>query len=181
MKVVLATPLYPPEIVPPAPYVKELAKRLARLHDVTIVAYARLPEKVPGARIIGVNKRRPLPLRLLSYFFALLGAARRADIIYAMNGASVELPATLVTFITGRPLVFHIGDTAAHERVKRSRLLRAIERLAFSRAKEIVTDAPAARPEILPFEPYPADAVAAYERSWEAHLRALEGAFGHAA
>src|SRR3989344_9051256 len=41
MKIVLATALYPPDIAPPAPYVKELATRLAANHEVTIVTYGR--------------------------------------------------------------------------------------------------------------------------------------------
>jgi Glycosyl transferase 4-like domain len=180
MKIVLATPLYPPEIAEPAPYVKELAKRLTKLHEVTVVAYARLPEAVPGLRIIAVDKRRLLLVRLLAYFFALLRAARRADLVYAMNGASVELPAIFATFFIGRPFVFHVGDTAAHERAKRSRILRFIERSAFSRAKRVLNDSPGARPEIIPLEPFPAEKMTAYERSWQAHIDVLEDTFSHA-
>jgi len=181
MRIVLATPLYPPEIAEPAPYIKELAKHLARLHDVTIVAYARLPEKVPGVSIISVDKRQPLLLRLFSYFFALLRAARGANIIYVMNGASVELPAALVALFTGRPLVFHVGDTVAHERAKQSRMLQFIERFAFSCAKCVLNDSPDARPEIIPLEPFPAEKMTAYEQSWDAHLRVLDETFNHVA
>ncbi len=181
MKIVLATPLYPPEIAEPAPYIKELAKHLARLHDITIVAYARLPEKVHGVLILSVDKRQPLLLRLFSYFFALLRAAHRADIIYAMNGASVELPAALVALFTGRPLIFHVGDAAAHERAKQSRVLHFIEHFAFSRAKCVLNDSPGPRPEIIPLEPFHAEKMTAYERSWDAHLRILEETFNHVA
>ena len=137
MKIVLATPLYPPEIAEPAPYVKELAKRLSGRHAVTIVAYTRLPEKVSGVSIIVVDKHKPLFIRLVVYFFTLLRAAWHADIVYAMNGASVELPAALVALVTRRPFVFHIGDSVAHERAKQKQLLRFIERFAFARTKEV--------------------------------------------
>ena len=179
MRIVLATPLYPPEIAEPGPYIKELAKRLVKLHKVTIVAYARLPEKVPGVHIVAVDKRQPLLRRLISFFFALLHAAREADIIYAMNGASVELPVALLSLFMSRPLIIRIGDTAAHERA-RSGWLRSIERSAFARAHRVITDGPAPRPEILPFEAFPAEKLGAYERSWEEHLRMLEDLFTHA-
>lgn len=78
MKIVLATPLYPPDIAAPALYVKELAKRIATLHDVTIVAYANLPETMPEVRMIAVSKRQPLPLRLLTYFAALIRSVRQS-------------------------------------------------------------------------------------------------------
>lgn len=180
MRIVLATPLYPPEIAEPAPYMKELAKRLARLHEVTVVAYARLPEKVPGVSVVVVDKRRPLPLRLLSYVRTLRNAMRRADVVYAENGASVELPVGLLSLVDKRPLILHLGDHTAHERAQAHVLLRAIERFVFSRAAKIMTDIPLSKPEIMPLEPFPAEKLAAYEQSWDAHLRILEDAFNHA-
>lgn len=180
MRIVLATPLYPPEIAEPAPYIKELAKRLAESHDVVIVAYTRLPEKVPGVKIIAIDKRRPLLLRLFAYFRALRRAAKRADVIYAENGAAIELPAGLVSLFGKRPLILHIGDPAAHERARTNFGLRSIERFVRSRAREIIADSPLPKPEILPLEPSPVDELAAFERSWSAHLEKLEEIFDHA-
>lgn len=180
MRIVLASPLYPPEIAQPAPYVKELAKRLSKLHEVTIVTYSSMPEKVPNVRILVTNKQYPLMLRLISYFFTLLRAARDADIVYAINGASVELPAAFATFFVRRHIVFCIVDVAAHERTKHSVILRSIERLAYARAKRIITDTPHERPEILPLEPFPTEQMTAYEQSWDAHLRILEETFNYA-
>lgn len=180
MKIVLATPLYPPEIAEPAPYIKELAKRLSALHEVTIIAYARLPEKVPGVRIIAIDKRQPLFIRLIAYFFALLRAARRADIVYAMNGASVELPVAIASLVTAGTLIIRIGDAAAHERARRNWRTGSIEQFTFSRARRVVIDAPRSRPEIMPLEAYPKEEFAAYEASWQAHLHTLEDIFNHA-
>ncbi len=179
MKIVLASALYPPDIAEPASYVKELAKRLSATHEVVVVAYGRLPEQVPGARIVAIDKRRPLPLRLLSYTIALMHAARSADIIYAQNGPSVELPLILVSRAARASLFMHIGDTAAHAYAATRPLRRCVERLALRRAR-VVEGAPAARPEILPFAPRPEEALAAWEESWHAHVRELEHIFTHA-
>ena len=96
MKIVLAYSTLPARNRGASPVCKELAKRLSGRHAVTIVAYTRLPEKVSGVSIIVVDKHKPLFIRLVVYFFTLLRAAWHADIVYAMNGASVELPAALV-------------------------------------------------------------------------------------
>ncbi len=180
MKIVLATPLYPPDIAEPAPYVKELAKRLSQKHEITIVAYGRLPEEVQGVRIIAVDKRRPLVLRLFRYTFALWSALRKADVIYAQNGASVELPVAIIVFFTRRPLVIGLGDRAAHEVAKKNFIRRTIERFAMKKAWSIVTDMPLERPEILPFGSRPDEALAAYETSWRTHLHNLEKTFADA-
>lgn len=180
MKLVLATPLYPPDVAEPAPYVKELAARLQETDDVTVIAYGHLPETVTGVRIVTVSKRRPLPIRLIAFTFALLRAARKADILYVQNGPSVELPAALVSLFARAPLIVRIGDKPAHERAKRRPLLGAIERFARKRAREVVTDSPLPRPEILPFAPRPAAAFDAFERSWKGHADALRDTFSHA-
>ncbi len=180
MRIVLATPLYPPEIAEPAPYVKELARRLSARHAVIVVAYARLPEQVPGVSVITVDKQKPLPVRLFAYFLALRKATKDADIVYAENGGSVELPAGLLSLLSERPVIMHIGDQTAHRRTRANVIRRYLEQFSFSRAKKVIDSAPAARPEILPFEPFPADKFTAYERSWDEHLRILEDAFNHA-
>lgn len=179
MKIVLATPLYPPEIAGPALYVKELAKRLSVNHAVTVVAYAHLPETLPDVTVVTVEKRHPLPLRLVSYLYALIQTARKADIIYAVNGASVELPAMLASIITKASLILCIADTTAHSRAKSEFLLQLIHRFGAARAVRTVTALPMPRPEILPLETYPAEALATYEASWREHIRLLTELFNH--
>jgi hypothetical protein len=176
MRLVLVSPLYPPDVAWPAPYVKELAKRLAKEHIVTIVTYGHLPEQVPDVKIIAIDKRRPLILRLIAYVVALWRATRNADLVYAQNGPSVELPLAIVNFFLQRPLVMQWGDTPAHEYAQKHFSRRAIERAAFAHAK-VITDAPSAKPEILPLEPRPDAALAEWERSWNTHLQSLKKEF----
>lgn len=180
MRIVLASPLYPPEIAEPAPYVKELARRLSAEHEVTIVAYTHLPEHVPNVAITAVEKGRPLPLRLIRYARSLMRAARRADVIYAVNGTSVELPLLLTAAVTRVPILFCIADPAAHLHAEESLLRRYIERSVRARAFDTVLDVPSSRPEILPLEPYPTEALASYEATWALHLGRLAELFSHA-
>lgn len=179
MKLVFATPLYPPDIAEPAPYIKELATRMAKNHEITIVTYARFPEKIPGVRIFSINKRLPLPFRLIAYTFTLLRVLRTTDIIYAENGASVEIPVGVVSFFTRRPLIMHIGDAKAHKNATEKTLLKYTERFAFSCAKKVFTDTPPPCPETLPFSPTPEEKITTYRTSWETHIKNLENLFQH--
>lgn len=174
MKIVLATPLYPPEIAQPAPYIKELAKRLMeKEHSITVVTYGHLPEQIPGVKTIVVNKKKLLMIRLFLFTKTLLRVLRTTDILYVQNGASVELPISLASFLTRKSFVMGIGDTAAHNRSKEHRLLSLIENAAKSRAKAVINDLPKKRPEIIPFEEYPSSEMKSYEKSWEKHLNSL--------
>lgn len=121
MKIVLATPLYPPEIGGPATYIKELAERLRDEHEITIVAYASTSENIPRTRLVTVSKRRPLPLRLLKFTYELFRAARGADVIYVQNAVAAGLPAVIVKMLTGIPVVLKFVGDEAWERASQLR------------------------------------------------------------
>lgn len=113
MKIVLATPVYPPEIGGPATYTKELCERWEDEHDITIVAYANTVEKIPGTKLIAVEKRWPLPVRLALFTWRLFGAAQKADVIYVQNAVAAGLPAALVGTLLHKPVVLKfVGDEA---------------------------------------------------------------------
>lgn len=174
MKIVIATALYPPDIAEPAPYIKELAKRLAKKHDVTVVSYGYLPEKISGVSFVSVDKRNPLVIRLLQFTFELLRAMQNADVLYAENGASVELPMILVSLIRWKRYILHIGDKEAHARVGKRIIPNIIETIAYWRAHKVLDEMPTERPEILPFENTHQEALDSFEKSWEEHLEKLE-------
>lgn len=180
MKIALATSLYPPDIAPVASYVKALASRLSKTHEVTVITYGHVPEKVPGVRIVAIEKRHLIPLRLFLYTFALWRESLRAHLIFMQNGASVELPALIVSFLTRTPIFFRFGDTAAHEWAHKNTFRRLIENFALKRSRLITLDDPLPRPEILPFDPPPVAALAAHKSSWEKHTHVLLELFGHA-
>jgi glycosyltransferase involved in cell wall biosynthesis len=125
MKIVLATPLLPPEIGGPATYTVELAKRLESKHELVIVAYADNPESVVAQKLLVISKKQPLPVRLVKFFFALNKVAKGADVIYAQNAVAAGLPAMFVGKLRGvRVVVKFVGDeaweraTAAHKTIK---------------------------------------------------------------
>lgn len=180
MQVTIATPLFPPDTGSAAVYAKELARRLADLHEVTVVTYGHLPEPVASVQVVAVDKRRMLPLRLVQYIRELFAAARKADVVYVLNGPAVELPAGLVLRLARAPYVVGLADAAAHRRAGQARSLHLIERLCLSGSRARITEFPLPRPEIIPFEPRPEAALAAYEQSWTTHLELLESSLRHA-
>ena len=179
MRILIASPLYPPDIAEPAPYIKELARRLSDTHSVTIATYAKFPERVDGVKIIYTSKGRPLPLRLAAFTYLLWKAAREADVMYAENGPSVELPVAIVALLTNTPLYVHLGDQAAHGRAQKHFVIRTIERFFLLQAKQTVPHSPLSRPEILPFEARPNKELANFEQSWQEHISILKNILKH--
>lgn len=197
MRLLLVSPLYPPDIAPLAVYVKECAKRLPDSFEVTVLAYSHIPETVTGVRIISVEKNTPLPIRLLAFTRALWSAIRTADIVYVQNGASVELPILLVSLCTHKPIIVHVYDPVAlaytQKRISQRILLSSVLWRATSILHDVTVTvpvsyphktttiaAPVPRPEILPFAEHPTDAIAQYNQSWDNHLATLTTIFTHA-
>jgi len=101
MKLLIATPLYPPEIGGPATYAKILEKRLPeRGFAVSVLAFGRF-------------RRYPKGIKHFLYFLYALKRARQADAVLALDPVSVGLPAALAAKIARKPFFVKIvGDYA---------------------------------------------------------------------
>lgn len=180
MRILIVSPLYPPDIAEPAPYVKELARRLSQDHQVSLVVYGDLPEQIPGVHITPISKRLIAPVRGFLFFIALFGALGKNDVCILENGPSAELPALAAFLFRRSHFIFHLGDVRAVERSSRTFFAKFIHGAAHKRAAQVVTSIPLPKPEIHPLKEYPYESFTAYESSWETHLNELSKALRHA-
>jgi glycosyltransferase involved in cell wall biosynthesis len=101
MKLLIATPLYPPDIGGPATYAKILAEGL--------------PEKGIEVDLVKFSDVRHLPkiVRHYAYYRRVLRAARGADVVLALDPVSVGLPAMQAAKRARKPFVLKVvGDYA---------------------------------------------------------------------
>lgn len=175
MKIILATPLYPPDTEPIALYCKELAKRLAqeKHHQVTVVTYSKLPEQIPGVAIIAVDKNKPLFIRIALYTLKLWRASQKADILYIQNGASVELPTLITTMITRTPFILFSTDKNVTKQAQKNHGHHMVNQAITRRARMVITEIPHEKPEIISFSPRPERELLEYKNSWTRHLQIL--------
>jgi len=122
MRIIIATPLYPPEIGGPATYIKELCQRIHQDHEITVVAYTDTGEAFPGTRLVSVSKRLPLLIRLIKYTLVLWKTAQGQDIIYAQSSMAAGLPAVLVAKFRNLPCVIKFVGDEVWERATQRRL-----------------------------------------------------------
>lgn len=108
MRILIATPLYPPDIGGPATYAKALVDHIPELGGTVDVLsfqdYLHLPRGIRH----GV------------YLWHVLRRGRRADVILAQDPVSVGLPAAIAAWLIRRCLVLRIaGDFAWEQGVQR--------------------------------------------------------------
>ncbi|MCX6787559.1 MAG: glycosyltransferase family 4 protein [Candidatus Kaiserbacteria bacterium] len=150
MKIVIATPLYPPEIGGPATYAKLLIEGL--------------PAKGIEIELVKFSEVRHLPkiIRHYAYYRRVLKAARHADVVLALDPVSVGLPAMCAAKKARKPFVVKIvGDYAWEQGVQRFgvmqnldvfvktkqknffvRVLQKVQALVVSAAKYVIVPSP---------------------------------------
>lgn len=101
--IVVAAPLYPPEIGGPATYVRMLETQLPA-HGVSV-------HVVPFCSV----RHLPKVMRHVAYTLKLLRAAKGKQLVYALDPVSVGLPARVVTLVTRKPLWVRLGGDYAWE------------------------------------------------------------------
>ncbi len=110
MKIVVATPLYPPDSGGPATYAHILYEHLGGTQESGEGKEAR--DTVVLVKFSEV-RAQPRLLRHAVYFWKVLKAARAADLVLALDPVSTGLPAMLAARILGKPFVVKIvGDYA---------------------------------------------------------------------
>lgn len=160
MKIIIATPIYPPAPGGPATYTWAVSEKLATHHDVEIVAYATADRIDPpsGVTLSTVSERLPLPLRLVLYIWRLWRRSAHADVIYAQNAVAAGLPAVLVGRLRCLRVVIKFVGDEAWERARLSgysgtldefysttpptrytRLLKHIQHIVLTRADIVTT------------------------------------------
>lgn len=107
-RVLVATPLYPPEIGGPATYSKTLVDGML--------------QRGVLVRVVRFSEVRKLPkiLRHFAYAMIVMSRSRYADIIYAQDPVSVGFPAAIVAFIKRKKFAVKIvGDYAWEQGMQR--------------------------------------------------------------
>ncbi|MCR4276210.1 MAG: glycosyltransferase [Candidatus Parcubacteria bacterium] len=116
MRLVIATPLYPPDIGGPATDAALLAKHLPA-HGIEVEVYS-----------FGLVRHLPRGIRHVRYAYGLWRRARGADVIVAMDTFSVCLPAALVARVTRKCFVVRVpGDFVWEQAVQRFGVTDTIE------------------------------------------------------
>jgi glycosyltransferase involved in cell wall biosynthesis len=122
MKVVIATPLYPPEIGGPATYAKLLAEGLPKNGiEVELVKFSNV-------------RRLPRFIRHYVYYRQVLRAARNADGVIALDPVSVGFPTMKAAERAGKPFVVKIvGDYAWEQGCQRFGVTQGLDEFVKTR------------------------------------------------
>ncbi|MEM1448978.1 MAG: glycosyltransferase family 4 protein [Planctomycetota bacterium] len=107
MRVLITSPVFPPDLGGPAVYVPSLGRFLVeRGHDVHVVAFCSDPKPAGYPFRVTAISRGSLPVRYLRAFFAVLRAAKDADVVYVQE--HLALLHVLAAKLRRKPVVIRI-------------------------------------------------------------------------
>lgn len=114
MRVLITSPVFPPDLGGPAVYVPSLGRFLVeRGHSVTVVAFCSDPAPAGHPfRVVSIA-RGSLPVRYLKAFFAVWREAGKADVVYVNE--HLALLHVLAGRLAGRPVAIRIMVDGAWE------------------------------------------------------------------
>lgn len=122
MKILISTPLFPPETHYPAFFSKELANQLSRTHDVIVLAFVDYPEKILEAGkeipVLNVSKNQNLFLRLFKFFILLLRNVKNHDIIIVKQAGISSFLTIIVAKIFRKKTIAKIKEDEVEERIR---------------------------------------------------------------
>lgn len=174
MKILILSPLFPPDVGEPASYVKELMRRLEG-HSVEALIYGYLPESVPTVQITAVDKRSWVLKRLFTYTRSLFKAQASAEIIILNNAPSIELPLLFVSLFYKRRIILCESDPRA-SKAAQSGFYKTLHTQVKKRCVKVITlpdQSVYNAPETLPFsEPNPT-LLQARASWWSVHVKEL--------
>lgn len=176
MKILILSPLFPPDTGASARYTKELTSRLALKHEVTTLMFGSLPELVPKAKLHSIDKLSTPLMRTWRLLQTLPGLIKNHDVLLIQNGPSVELACALVLIFTKRKAILMISDAPALARTKKNTFLNIVHQQLMNRVDAAFTEQeswPIARPVVHPLKPKPDTELSVWEQSWDTHLSKL--------
>lgn len=114
MRVLLTSPVFPPDLGGPATYVPNLGRFLVeRGHEVRVVAFCSDPEPKGYPFAVRAISRGNLAVRYLKAAWAVFREARRADVVYVNE--HLALLHVFAARLAGRPVMIRIMVDGAWE------------------------------------------------------------------
>ena len=114
MRILITSPVFPPDLGGPAVYVPSLARYLVeRGHDVKVVAFCSEEQPTGHPFEVVAIPRGPLPVRYVKAFFAVLREARDRDVVYIQE--HLALLHVLAARLARTPAVIRIMVDGAWE------------------------------------------------------------------
>ncbi len=118
MRILISTPLFPPETAYPAAFAKNLSLLLSEKNIVTVLAFVEAPEKVDNVNIISVSKKQNLAKRLTIFTYRLFQEVKNHDLVIVKQAGISSLLTVIVSKLFGKYIILKMKEDEVIERIR---------------------------------------------------------------
>lgn len=149
MKILITTPLFPPELHHPAHFSKNLATHLSRHHTVDLLVYSDNPESLLVGKVINIPKKKNLFLKIPIFIKKSYDVLKNADVVILNQAGFFSLLAFLLAKLLSKKIIVKMKEDESGEKKKqfgknytqlKLRLIDAMQKFILKRANTIFFD-----------------------------------------
>jgi glycosyltransferase involved in cell wall biosynthesis len=123
MKILISTPLFPPEVAYPANFSKNLARHLSLCgYDVVLTTFSNHPEQIQGVTIYHVKKSQHLLLRMFKFYFVLIKNMWGRDLVILKQAGFSSFVTLLVAKTFGVKTILKLKEDEVEVRIKNQKI-----------------------------------------------------------
>lgn len=109
MKILVATPIFSPEIGGPARYTEEIMKRLPKKFEVKILTFTQ------NSKVISISQAGVSIIRQVRLFLAVIKLARKVDLIYVLDPLVMGVVCLIVAKVLEKKIILRYGGDPTWE------------------------------------------------------------------
>lgn len=117
-KILISTPLFPPEIAYPASFSKKLGSHLSKYgHDIVIATFSDSPEKIENVKVLHVRKSLNLIYRMIKFYFLLFMEIPKTDLIILKQAGFSSFLTLLVSKVFRKKMILILKEDEVEVRM----------------------------------------------------------------
>lgn len=123
MKILISTPLFPPEVAYPAAFSKKLAKHLSVCgYDVVVATFSDFPEKVDGVEILHIKKSHHTFIRLILFWLLMMKTIPKQDVVILKQAGFSSFITLLVAKIFRVNTILKLKEDEVEVRIRNQKV-----------------------------------------------------------
>ncbi len=123
MKILISTPLFPPENHYPANFSKDFAAHLQKMgHDIVVTTFSNFPEKVEYVKIVHVRKDKNIFLRMVLFFYQMIKHVGKQEVVVLKQAGFSSFLTVLVAKVFRIKVILKMKEDEAEVRIERQKI-----------------------------------------------------------
>ncbi len=149
MKVLISTPLFPPEAHYPAKFSKSLAENISQYHEVSLLVFGDSPEQISSVNIVSISKKKNFLKKIFLFLQKSYKPISNSDIIILNQAGLFSFLTFILAKMKNKKIITKIKEDEVEERKKqfqmssnnpKIKLINLVQKIVLKNSDTIIFD-----------------------------------------